>query len=61
MFETTKISLISDQDDNKILELAEENQADFIVTGNTNDFTFTHYKSSRVLSPKGYWELNNET
>lgn len=56
-----KISLISDQDDNKILELAEESQADFIVTGNTNDFTFTHYKSSRVLSPKEYWELHNET
>ena len=56
-----KISLISDQDDNKILELAEESQADFIVTGNTNDFTCTHYKSSRVLSPKEYWELHNET
>ena len=60
-YPTTKISLISDQDDNKILELAEESQADFIVTGNTNDFTFTHYKSSRVLSPKEYWELHNET
>ncbi|MGX5857514.1 putative toxin-antitoxin system toxin component, PIN family [Dyadobacter jiangsuensis] len=60
-YPTTKISLISDQDDNKILELAEESQADFIVTGNTNDFTFTHYKRSRVLSPKEYWELNNET
>lgn len=60
-YPTTKISLISDQDDNKILELAEESQADFIVTGNTNDFTFTHYKSSRVLSPKEYWKLHNET
>lgn len=50
---------MSDQYDNKILELAEESRADFIVTGNTNDFTFTHYKSSRVLSPKEYWDLNN--
>lgn len=50
---------MSDQDDNKILEFAEESRADFIVTGNTNDFTFTHYPSSGVLSPKEYWDLNS--
>jgi len=52
----TKIDLISDQDDNMILELAEECQADFIITGNTNDFTFSHFKRTRIVSPKEYWE-----
>jgi uncharacterized protein len=34
------LHLVSDKDDNKILELADECGADFIITGNTNDFTF---------------------
>lgn len=52
----TTIDFISDQDDNMILELAEECQADFIITSNTNDFTFSHFKSTRIVSPKEYWE-----
>ena len=55
-YHTTKINLISDQDDNKILELASECQADFIVTGNTNDFTFSEYNGTRILTPREYWE-----
>ncbi|SEJ02249.1 PIN domain-containing protein [Dyadobacter sp. SG02] len=55
-YPTTKINLIADQDDNKILELASECQADFIVTGNTNDFTFSEYNGTRILTPKVYWE-----
>lgn len=55
-YPTMKINLISDQDDNKILELAEESRADFIVTGNTNDFTFSEYNGTRILTPKEYWE-----
>lgn len=53
---TIKIELISDQDDNKILELADECEADFIITGNTNDFTFSTYKLTRIVTPKEYWE-----
>ncbi|MCF0074427.1 putative toxin-antitoxin system toxin component, PIN family [Dyadobacter sp. CY261] len=56
-FPTTKIDLISDRDDNKILELADTSQADFIVTGNVNDFTFSLYKTTRILTPKEYWTL----
>nr|WP_295930634.1 putative toxin-antitoxin system toxin component, PIN family [uncultured Dyadobacter sp.] len=55
-FPTTKIDLIADQDDNKILELAEECRADFIVTGNTNDFTFPKYRGTLILTPKEFWE-----
>jgi putative PIN family toxin of toxin-antitoxin system len=27
-----------------------------IITGNTNDFTFPNYKSTRILTPKEFWE-----
>jgi len=50
------INLISDKDDNKILELADECAADFIITGNTNDFTFSQFKNSRIVTPKEYME-----
>lgn len=51
-----QIDLISDKDDNMILELADECAADFIITGNTNDFTFPEYKHTKIVSPKDYWE-----
>lgn len=53
---TTTLDLISDEDDNMILELADECSADFIITGNTNDFTFSAYKQTKIVSPKEYWE-----
>jgi uncharacterized protein len=53
---STKLDLISDKDDNMILELADECKADFIITGNTNDFTFSEYKQTKIVSPKEYWE-----
>ncbi len=51
-----KLDLTSDKGDNMILELADECEADFIVTGNTNDFTFLEYKQTKIVSPKEYWE-----
>jgi len=50
------LDLISDKDDNKILELADECEADFVITGNTNDFTFPLYKKTKIVTPKDYWE-----
>jgi len=50
------LHLISDKDDNKILELADDCGADFIITGNTNDFTFPLYKQTKIVTPKDYWE-----
>lgn len=54
---TTKLDLISDKDDNMILELAEESKADFIITGNSSDFTFSNYKETKIVTPKEYWEF----
>ena len=50
------VNLISDKDDNKILELADESKSDYIITGNTNDFTFSQYKQTRIVTPKEYWD-----
>ncbi len=53
---TIKLDLISDLDDNMILELADECLADFIITGNTTDFTFPTYKQTKIVTPKEYWD-----
>ena len=53
---TIKVQLISDLDDNMILELADECLADFVITGNTRDFTFSTYKQTKIVTPKEYWE-----
>jgi uncharacterized protein len=51
-----KLDMMSDKDDNKILELADASGADYIITGNLNDFTFPLYKQAKIVSPKEYWE-----
>lgn len=55
-FPTIKLNLISDPDDNMILELADECSANFIITGNTTDFTFPIYKQTKIVTPREYWE-----
>jgi len=50
-----KIDLLSDKDDNMILELADTCSANFIVTGNTTDFTISAYKHTQIVAPREYW------
>lgn len=52
-----KLDVIKDADDNMLLELAVASSADYLVTGNTNDFTMAVYKKTKIVSPKEYWEL----
>ena len=54
-FPLISLDLLSDKDDNFILELADISSADFIITGNTNDFTFPTYKNTQIVTPKDYW------
>ena len=56
---TAKVDLIRDEPDNRLLELAEACSADYLVTGNTNDFTMTQYKETRIVSPKEFFEVLN--
>jgi uncharacterized protein len=53
---TIKLEIISDINDNMILELADACLADFVITGNTTDFTFSSYKETKIVTPKEYWE-----
>ncbi|MDR2621417.1 MAG: putative toxin-antitoxin system toxin component, PIN family [Dysgonamonadaceae bacterium] len=53
-----RLDLISDKDDNMILELADACAADYIITGNTTDFTFPAYKTTRIVTPREYWTIH---
>jgi putative PIN family toxin of toxin-antitoxin system len=53
----THLNIIKDKSDNKFLELAEICNADFLVTGNSVDFTITQYKQTQILSPRSFWEI----
>ena len=52
---TISLDILSDKDDNKLLELADVCAADYIITGNTNDFTFPTYKNTQIVTPRDYW------
>jgi putative PIN family toxin of toxin-antitoxin system len=52
------LNVLPDQDDNMLLELAQESKADFLVTGNTSDFVIPSYQQTRILTPKEYFELS---
>jgi len=54
---TIHLNIIKDKSDNKFLELADKCNADFLVTGNSADFTFTQYKQTQILSPRSFWEI----
>lgn len=51
-----KVAIIADEPNNRLLELAQIAKADFIITGNTNDFTMGSYEKTKIVTPKEYWE-----
>ena len=51
---TEKINLINDSPDNRLLELALVSSANFLITGNTNDFTFSSFFETRIISPADF-------
>ncbi|GAB3967808.1 putative toxin-antitoxin system toxin component, PIN family [Spirosoma terrae] len=57
---TMTVDLISDEADNRLLELAESCQADYIVTGNTRDFTMSNYKGTKIIAPKEFFDMLNK-
>lgn len=57
---TVKVSLIGDEPDNRLLELAETCGADYLITGNTSDFTMAEYKVTKIVSPKEFFEILNQ-
>ncbi len=59
-FPTQRLDIIKDNPDNRLLELAVASKADFIITGNTNDFTMSYYEGTKIVSPKDYWDFYRE-
>jgi len=51
------IDLLSDKDDNMILELADICSANYIITGNTTDFIISTYKHTQIVTPREYWMI----
>ena len=51
-----KLYIIRDASDNKFLELDSTCQADFLITGNTKDFTMSSHGQTKIVTPKEYWE-----
>ena len=52
----TKLNVIRDEPDNRLLELAQISKADFIITGNTTYFSMDSFEGTKILTPKEYWE-----
>jgi len=51
-------NLIStDISDNIFLDAAYAAKADYIITGNHNDFNITEFESTNIISPKKFYEL----
>jgi hypothetical protein len=57
---TIQLHVIKDAPDNRFLELGVTAKANFLITGNTRDFTFKEYDKLSIISPKdyytGFWE-----
>ncbi len=49
------IDKLQDKSDNKFLELAIESEADFLITGNLNDFDIREIGVTKIVSPTEYW------
>lgn len=47
--------IIKDSSDNKFLDLAFIAKADFIITGNTLDFTIKDFYNTKIVTPQEYW------
>lgn len=55
---TMRLQAIADEPDNRLLELAVEANAQFLVTGNTRDFTFSEFQGVRIVNPKEFVETH---
>lgn len=54
---TEKIDILTDTSDNKFLELAAISSADYLITGNTLDFTIKEFEYTKILTAREYWDF----
>lgn len=55
-----KLNVISDEADNRFLELSVYAKADYLITGNTNDFTEDKYENVDIVTPREFWDKHSE-
>ena len=55
-----KLNVISDEADNRFLELSVYAKADYLITGNTNDFTKDKYENVDIVTPREFWVKYSE-
>jgi putative PIN family toxin of toxin-antitoxin system len=53
---TEKLLVVTDLSDNMFLELAKASEANFLITGNSNDFTFDQFDKTLIVSPQSFYE-----
>ena len=54
------LNVISDEADNRFLELSVYAKADYLITGNTNDFTKDKYENVDIVTPREFWDKYSE-
>ena len=52
-----RLDIIADEGDNRFLELALAAQPDFLITGNTNDFTMQTIGRAQIVTPREFCDL----
>lgn len=50
------VTILKDPTDNFLLELSEESQADFLVSGDKEVLSMKHYKNTVIISPREFIE-----
>ena len=49
------VDILRDSSDSKFLDAALSCRADFLITGNSRDFTFKRFENTEIISPEKYW------
>jgi len=51
------VNVITDEADNRLLELAIAAKADYLITGNIRHFKLSEFEGTKIISPKNYFDL----
>jgi predicted nucleic acid-binding protein len=54
--QSNKLEVISDKDDNKLMDWQKYQVLIFLITGDVNYFTMSQFKETKIVTPKVYWK-----
>lgn len=55
-----KLNIITDEADNRFLELSVYAKADYLITGNRNDFKEDKYENVDIVTPREFWDKHSQ-